>query len=329
MRFGMCAMAAVAAGVVLSGTAQADTISYHGGNVITSGLTIDYIWYGDWNNYTSLYNTASSYLDTLAQNLGKTAYWDSTSAYYQGKTTLTYISPTVTFGGQISFSDASVGKSIGSGTGSVSKIVYDALVGGKLPVSQTTAYLVLPSPDIAVSGLGTQFCGWHSDGNFGISSGGVVDPGLIGLIGYSTTGCTVQSTKATLSGNAYVDGMASVVAHEAEEIVTDPYLNAWYSSSTGAETGDLCAWNFGTTSTAANGAKYNETIGGKTYLLQQMYSRTTQSCTLSSSVYTPATTTVAGAAPVIPVPEPSTWLTVMGPMIALFGVKRRRKVITV
>ena len=62
--------------------------------------------------------------------------------------------------------------------------------------------------------------------------------------------------------------MASIIAHESEEAISDPDLNAWYDSR-GAENADKCAWTFGTTSTASNGAKYNVTLGGRQYLIQR------------------------------------------------------------
>jgi len=62
--------------------------------------------------------------------------------------------------------------------------------------------------------------------------------------------------------------MASIIAHELEESVTDPDLNAWYDRR-GYENADKCAWTFGTESTAANGSKYNVTLGGLQYLIQQ------------------------------------------------------------
>ncbi len=58
------------------------------------------------------------------------------------------------------------------------------------------------------------------------------------------------------NGNAGADGMASIIAHELEEAVTDPDLNAWYDNR-GYENADKCAWTFGTTYTASNGALYN------------------------------------------------------------------------
>jgi hypothetical protein len=64
--------------------------------------------------------------------------------------------------------------------------------------------------------------------------------------------------------------MVSVLAHELDETVTDPDLNAWYRNVVnGGENGDLCAWNFGPTFTTANGAQANITLAGVNYLVQQ------------------------------------------------------------
>jgi hypothetical protein len=68
--------------------------------------------------------------------------------------------------------------------------------------------------------------------------------------------------------------MASIIAHELEEAVSDPDINAWYTSGPallggGQENADKCAWTFGSTSTASNGSLYNMTLGGNNYLVQQ------------------------------------------------------------
>jgi hypothetical protein len=62
--------------------------------------------------------------------------------------------------------------------------------------------------------------------------------------------------------------MASIIAHELEESVTDPNLNAWYDRR-GEENADKCAWTFGQTSTASNGSRYNVILGGSEFLIQQ------------------------------------------------------------
>ena len=62
--------------------------------------------------------------------------------------------------------------------------------------------------------------------------------------------------------------MASIIAHELEEAVTDPNLNAWYDSR-GYENADKCAWTFGATYTTSNGAAANMKLGARDYLIQR------------------------------------------------------------
>jgi hypothetical protein len=70
------------------------------------------------------------------------------------------------------------------------------------------------------------------------------------------------------NGSSGADGMASIIAHELEEAASDPELNAWYDGS-GAENADKCAWTFGSTYAALNGAFANMKLGARDYLIQQ------------------------------------------------------------
>jgi hypothetical protein len=90
--------------------------------------------------------------------------------------------------------------------------------------------------------------------------------------------CAEQTTGP--NGNAGADGMASVLAHELEEAHTDPQLNAWYDNR-GYENADKCAWTFGATYIAGNGAKANVKLGGRDYLIQQNWNAQTQSCAMA------------------------------------------------
>jgi hypothetical protein len=78
--------------------------------------------------------------------------------------------------------------------------------------------------------------------------------------------CSAQTTGP--NGNAGADGMVSILAHELEEAVTDPDLNAWYDSR-GMENADKCAWKFGASYTTGNGAMANIKLGGVDFLIQQ------------------------------------------------------------
>ena len=68
--------------------------------------------------------------------------------------------------------------------------------------------------------------------------------------------------------------MASILAHELEETVTDPLGTAWYDSQ-GAENGDKCAWTFGSPTPA------NQSINGHDYYLQREWSNASSACVLA------------------------------------------------
>src|SRR5206468_2714953 len=135
---------------------------------------------------------------------------------------------------------------------------------GALPSDTKGVYFVLTASDVnETSGLCTQYCGWHTNDSIG---GADIKYALIGNAGRCLSSCADQSVGP--NGDAGADGSASILAHELEETATDPDLNAWYDSR-GEENADKCAWTFGSTSTASNGALYNMTLGGSKYLIQR------------------------------------------------------------
>ena len=145
--------------------------------------------------------------------------------------------------------------------------------------------LVIPSADIPVTGFNSgtvQFCGWHS-------WSGTVAYGFVGDSA-ATRWCQGQPAP-TPSGNVGADSMASVLVHEIEEAVTDPQINAWYSSN-GNENADKCAWSWGsflTTSTVPI-YSYNYSWGSRKFLIQQEFR-----LNLSSISSTSTTDTVSGS----------------------------------
>ena len=150
----------------------------------------------------------------------------------------------------------------------IQTIVSNAISGGSLPKDTNAVYFVLTSSDVKeTSGFGSQYCGWHTHGTIG---GSDIKYSFVGNANRCLTGCAAQSISP--NGNAGVDGMISVIAHELEETASDPDLNAWFDSA-GAENADKCAWTFGAVGTAQillpSGAYYNQTLGGTKYLIQR------------------------------------------------------------
>ena len=234
-------------------------ITYHGGPLLGvvggNPVTAYYIWYGNWSG-----NTAVTILTDFIQNIAPSPYFNINTTYYNGSNV--HVSNSVTFGGSTNTNTSVYGTSLTDAE--IQSIVRDALVSGRLPYDTSGIYFVLTSADVtASSGFCTQYCGWHT---YGTINGFNIKYSFVGNPDRCPSACEAQTTGP--NGNAGADGMASIIAHELEEAVTDPNLNAWYDNR-GAENADKCAWTFGSLSTAGNGSKYNMTLGSRNYLIQQ------------------------------------------------------------
>ena len=233
---------------------RSNGITYHGGPVITGTTNVYYIWYGNWSG-----NTATTILTDFAGSIGGSPYFNINTTYYNGSGV--HVSNSVHYAGSTTDS-YSQGTSLSDAQ--IQTVVSSAISSGRLPKDTSAVYFVLTSTDVtASSGFCTQYCGWHTHGTI---SGSDIKYSFVGNPDRCPSACEAQTTSP--NGNAGADGMASIVAHELEEAVTDPDLNAWYDNR-GYENADKCAWTFGTESTASNGSKYNVTLGSRQYLIQR------------------------------------------------------------
>jgi hypothetical protein len=229
-------------------------ISYHGGPVLNGSTTnVYYIWYGNWTG-----NSALSILPDLANGIGGSPYFNINTTYYDGSNN--HVKNSVTLSGSRN-DNYSQGTSLSDAQ--IQTVVANAITGG-LPKDPNAVYFVLTSSDVtATSGFCTQYCGWHTHATIG---GTDIKYSFVGNPDRCPSACAAQTSSP--NGNAGADGMASIIAHELEEAVTDPDLNAWYDTR-GSENADKCAWTFGTESTASNGSKYNVAFGTTKFLIQQ------------------------------------------------------------
>lgn len=233
-------------------------ITYHGGPLLGvvggTPVTAYYIWYGNWSG-----NSATTILTDLINNIAPSSYYNINTTYYNGSNA--HVVNSVTYGGSTN-DNYSHGTTL-SDSG-VQAVVSDAITSGRLPNNPAGVYFVLTSADVnESSGFCTQYCGWHT---FATLAGSNIKYSFVGNAERCPVDCEAQTTSP--NGNAGADAMASIIAHELEEAVTDPNINAWYQGRY-QENADLCAWTFGTVSTAANGSKYNQTFGSRNYLIQQ------------------------------------------------------------
>jgi hypothetical protein len=247
--------------------AKVPPIVYHGGPIMLGVIHIYYIWYGNWSG-----NTATAILTDFAETVGGSLYFNINTTYTDGSGGR--VSNTVTFAGSTD-DDYSQGKTLTDA--GVDTVVMKAISCKRLPSDPQGVYFVLTSADVSESsGFCDQYCGWHTH----LTSGGNdIKYAFVGDPDRCINSCAAQS--AGPNGNAGADGMASIIAHELEEAVTDPDLDAWFDSS-GAENADKCAWTFGSTYTAPNGATANMHLGSRDYLIQQNWSAgSSQHCALA------------------------------------------------
>jgi len=229
-------------------------IFYHGGPLLLGTTNIYYIWYGNWAG-----NSATTILSDFGNSIGGSPYFNINTTYYDGSGS--HVTNAVNLSHSIN-DNYSQGTALNDA--GVQAVVINAINSGKLPKDTNGLYFVLTSADVnETSGFCTQYCGWHTHGTIG---GSDIKYAFVGNPDRCISSCAQQSIGP--NGNAGADGMASIIAHELEETVTDPDLNAWYDHR-GMENADKCAWTFGSTYTVNNGALANMKLGNRNYLIQQ------------------------------------------------------------
>lgn len=256
-------------------------INYHGGPVMTATAKVYYIYYGNW--WTTANGIASkSLLQFLATNIGGTPYWNINHGYTQTAPAGT-VPNAVSYVTGIQVAGEPLGKSLTDAN--IKTIVTNSLNGvyALLPADVNAVYFVLTAPDIAgTSGLWTSYCGWHTYGTIvgkTIKYSFIGNPQLVaGLAGSGhMSACAGQALGPNGAGVEGADAMASVIAHELAETVTDPQLSAWWDS-TGKENADKCAWTWGATTLLPSGAKWNIELGPaasrKKFLIQRNWAVT-------------------------------------------------------
>ena len=240
----------------MGSTAPTSPILYHKGGPVISVPAIYLIWYGNWNQSNGSDTPGGQQIvEDFAGGIGSSPYF-SINTSYPG------VSGAVSFAGEAT--DAySRGKRLKDAD--IQRIVTNAISGGALPYDANGVYFVLSSSDVSeLSGFCRTYCGWHTRAS---TSVGLIRYAFVGNPNSCLSACTIQSTGP--NGNAAVDGMVSVIAHELEEATTDPDLNAWYDSS-GAENADKCSWNFGHFQyTTTNGAWANVSLNGRNFMIQR------------------------------------------------------------
>jgi hypothetical protein len=229
-------------------------IQYHGGPLMLGPTNVYYIWYGDWAG-----NTAKTILTDFISHIGGSSYFAINSSYYDQSGA--HVRNAIHFAGSIDVDSSTHGKSLNDGD--IKAIVDDAITSKQLPLDADGVYFVLTSADVSEAGFCSFDCGWHY---WGTTNGTTIKYSFVGNPDACPVACAAQTVGP--NDNAGADAMASSIAHELEESVTDPEGTGWYAPPQ-QENGDLCAWNFGAEYQAPNGANANVALAGRDFLIQQ------------------------------------------------------------
>lgn len=253
----------------LAAQQDGETILYHSpGRILPGPHNIYIVWYGNWSG-----NSALTLLPNFIMGLNGSSYFNINTVYTDSAGEV--VNNVVNVSGS-TFDNYSHGTSLT--TAQVADVVNQALLHGNLPYDANGIYFVLTSSDVTQSpgpnnkGAFCQqssngYCGWHLSGSFEGRSGILA---FVGNPDQCPNVCFTQQGRSP-NGNVGADEMASVIAHELAEAVTDPQNVSWYDGS-GEEIGDKCLGTFGSSLfTTPNGALANVVFNGTSYFIQQLW----------------------------------------------------------
>jgi hypothetical protein len=234
-------------------------VEYHAGPIMTGTPGIYVIFYGNWTS--AIADGSINIYSDFISNVGGSPYFQTANRYGNqfGQTP----SGAVLFGGSVvdAFSHGTV-----LSDADVADIVAAHITSNSLPQDPGGIYVIMASPEVtASSGLGVSYCAMHGTTEALGSSARYV---FVGSPARSPAKCAPQAIGP--NGTLNADAAVSLMAGEIFNVITDPAFGAWYDRS-GLEPGDKCAWTFGTTYRAPNGALANVRLAERHYLLQQLW----------------------------------------------------------
>jgi hypothetical protein len=260
-------------------------VTYHTGGTVIAHPNVYVIWYGSWDpnscNAPSGNSSTASILSDLLRNIGESDWNEINTTYFQKILGVTsYVTTSVGYSGctvdpgsqglSLDGYDHTTFNTVGP---QISDVVNNSLVNKQLPADPNGVYFVLTSKDVSVADFLTLNCGYHSSFT-GPSS--AINYAFIGDATNSLRSCAAQVVRSP-NNNPAADAMASVVAHELVEMVSDPQGASWYDQA-GLENADKCIWIFGAATQTENGSYMNMSFGERSYLIQQNVAANTNKC---------------------------------------------------
>ncbi len=252
----------------------ANQIKYNGGPVMTAATnTIYIIYYGNFP-LTGARNDTRKVLNAFFDHIGGSPQYNVNTTYFDA--TGNFIRNALFFERKstVYFDHGSLGKNINDND--IETIVKNTIDGGHLPADDNAVYFVVSSPD-TTSKLGA--CAFHG-GSKTLVPGHAIKYSSIPVFGNGSANLNGCSGSMSLgdsnspNDNLEADNALDSFMHELSEAVSDPLPSSGWVTRLGAENGDLCNFNYGTTYLAPNGTQANTHLGDRDYLVQTIWQNT-------------------------------------------------------
>jgi hypothetical protein len=240
--------------------------SFHGGPVVKLPQLYATFWGPEWLSDPA-HLTRAGHLSQFLKDLGASKYMNVLSQYGSGSGAGSACFIRSSFLNNVSnpITDANIQSTIQSciNAGVLTEQKAPSNVVLVIFASESVGIGSIPGGGNMCEASGDVAFGYHS--HFTTTAGNpfyyAVIPGLSDTC--LTESCPTDVGCSLHLAEAQEQRLTQVTSHEFAEMITDPELNAWWDSNSGAELGDIC-----------NGESDTITVGPNTWTVQREYSKT-------------------------------------------------------
>ncbi|MDX6667097.1 MAG: hypothetical protein QOK04_477 [Solirubrobacteraceae bacterium] len=286
--------------------ASTSGLTYHGGPVMRTNRSYAIFWQGGATGFSSSYVTLiDRYLRDVAADSGKRSnVYSSDTQYYDTSGRIAY---SATHGPVQPDFQPYPGSGCLNGAFLGSPCLTDAQVRGELvrflnanpslPRGGQTVYVIVLPPQVGVcDDVSSTACSFAAGGFCAYHSSSGTANALYTVQPYPDTGgCNVPQHP---NGDVDADNTISLVSHEHNEAITDPYGTGWFDDTNGYENGDICQFDFGGPLGATGSGQFNQGINGNPYWTQEEWSNIDGACVQRSAARPPSPAFSASPNPV-------------------------------
>jgi serine protease len=258
--------------------ASGNNLAYGGGNIVASPTIYIVYWGNQWGSGSTVTNDPSGeaalQLSFFQHAYGSGDTWSNSQTQYcqgvsvgttQCGSSGTHVGHPASNPVAGTWLDSSVKAPSKPGTSAIAAEAKKAA--SHFGVSGDNVQIIVDlAHGVSPSGFKTQWCAWHDHTT--ASNGADLPYTNMPYITDAGAGCGASFVATGSSGvNASTEGITIVGGHEYAETLTDPAPSSGWVDSSGAETGDKCAWI-----SSGQGASSIVSLNGANFAVQSLWS---------------------------------------------------------